>query len=82
MARSMSVATAVAAVLVLAMLHSAEAQCPIVKTTMESWDLSLWNDVSVVFHNATQNQAWNITMCQFAFSQVYDWGSFEGGEGR
>lgn len=68
-----------AALLVASIIALADATCPVeFQTPMEHWDMSPWNGRSAVFHNSTETTSYNVTLCQFAFSQTFDLGNFDG----
>lgn len=63
---------------------AANAICPKVKTSMESWDWSPLSSVSAEFVNTTTTDAdhqWTVNLCENVYSNLHDYGSFQGGSG-
>lgn len=66
------------------LLVAANAICPKVKTSMESWDWSPLSSVSAEFVNTTTTDAdhqWTVNLCENVYSNLHDYGSFQGGSG-
>eukprot|EP00961_Rhodomonas_salina_P092252 1241349-Rhodomonas_salina.2 len=60
------------------------AVCPRVKTTMESWDWSPLSNTQVNFVNTTAtdgNSHWTVHLCSGVYSNLHDYGAFNGGAG-
>ncbi|EKX32769.1 hypothetical protein GUITHDRAFT_156235 [Guillardia theta CCMP2712] len=60
------------------------ADCPKVKTNMESWDWSPLSGVQVQFTNTTTrdgNSKWTVHLCNGVYSNLHDYGTFTGGAG-
>mmetsp|Transcript_66846 Transcript_66846/g.139308 ORF Transcript_66846/g.139308 Transcript_66846/m.139308 type:complete len:396 (+) Transcript_66846:152-1339(+) len=72
------------AILVASSLAVSAATCPRVKTTMESWDWSPLSGVQVNFINTTAadgNSHWTVHLCDGVYSNLHDYGAFNGGAG-